>query len=554
MSVRYACSYERQSLSDDMGIDEQYRENCQRAREHGYLIPNDPKFRFSDNDVSGVTANRGEFQRLIQVVESGDAPFERVYVKDKTRLGRFDDPRQHTYYEMHLKMNGAPLRYSDKASDVDHIADGDDGIGHALTDVIDNHFTSKERKQFRARVAKGRRNLVINGFYVGAIAPYGTERWLATASGALKQPIMPNGSIRQQEHHYKLCWATNGTLDIVREIFQRLANGESAHGIAADLTRRGLPTPAQVQKKRGCQDGIWFSKTVTSIASNSIYIGVYVFRRTRSSKEPVAHTESKVNDDAPIRFEGFISDPPIDSDTWALVQQRLSGHRTVVHQRRSAMPDYPLSGLLRCTGCGQRFFGFTSTKAFPTRRRYYRHDTHAWQGRPACQWVHSYIRADEVEPPTLDVINTLLEDDRVVDLWNEQTTVCEASSDVRRLECELSTTKTDMDNTHRSMAAGAVMMMQAPSEDQRAAFQSGLDQLNSQLDLLRNRAGALEEELRALVSAREMGESLRTATRGLRAALAAADASIRHRALGAFIRSIDVCLESGTVDLCIGSL
>lgn len=218
------------------------------------------------------------------------------------------------------------------------------------------------------------------------------------------------------------------------------------------------------------------------------------------------------------------------------------------------MPDYLLSGLLRCTDCGQRFFGFTSTNAFPTRRRYYRHDTHARQGRSACQWVHSYIRADEVEPPTLDVIHALLEDDRVVDLWNEQTTVCAASSDVRRLESELVTTKTDIDNTHRAMTAGAVMMMQAPSDDQRAAFQNGLDRLSDQLQLLRNRAGALEEELSSLVSAREMGESLRTAAQDLRAALAASDAIIRHRTLGAFIRSIDVCLEKGTVDLCIGSL
>jgi hypothetical protein len=270
----------------------------------------------------------------------------------------------------------------------------------------------------------------------------------------------------------------------------------------------------------------------------------------------VPYTEAKINDNdnTPIRYEGFIADPPIDMETWNLAQERISGQRIVASQRRETSGAYPLSGLLRCVACGESFFGFTSTKSEKTRRRYYRHSTRMQKGKSPCQWRHSYIRAEEVEPPTFDVIHSLLKDDRLIELWNEQATLQAESDDVPRLEQELAETKANIESTEHAMTDGAMMMMRASTEAQRLAFEKGLQKLDGSLELFRNRASTLGEELRSLVQARQMGDGLRVTTHDLRTALETSDAISRYRTLSTLIPAIEVSMETGTVDLCVGTL
>jgi hypothetical protein len=48
------------------------------------------------------------------MVERGSAPFERVYVWNPDRLGRWTDPRTRCYYEALFEQSGVELRYADQ--------------------------------------------------------------------------------------------------------------------------------------------------------------------------------------------------------------------------------------------------------------------------------------------------------------------------------------------------------------------------------------------------------------------------------------------------------
>lgn len=242
---RYAASYERKSTSDPYGIDEQYLINKQKAAGEGFIIPDDLRFRFSDDDTSGVTKSRRGFDRLKKIIEEGEAPFERVYVKDRTRLGRWDEPRMHFYYEMHFQENGVVVRYADED---DSAADGDDdgrATARFLKASVGNLTASTERKRLMRRIRAGVRGRVINGFYPGSIAPYGTVRWLANKyDKTLIQEVAMHAGVRMSDCSYRLLWASDGRKEVVAEIFERYEAGASMTQIAKSLNARGVAAPS----------------------------------------------------------------------------------------------------------------------------------------------------------------------------------------------------------------------------------------------------------------------------------------------------------------------
>lgn len=123
--AHYAASYSRSAIPNAAGIEEQHRANQRRAEEHGLVLPDDPKFRFTDDGVSGVAHRRRGFDRLLQTIKQGHAPFERIYVRDAARLGRWSDVRMHAYYEGLFQEHGVQLRYTDHEAWTDETADHD---------------------------------------------------------------------------------------------------------------------------------------------------------------------------------------------------------------------------------------------------------------------------------------------------------------------------------------------------------------------------------------------------------------------------------------------
>lgn len=198
-SEKFAASYARNSDEDSDGLQSQHLGNEQRAAVDGYLIPRSVDFRFEDDDTTGISKRRKGFDRLLQVITSGEAKFDRVYVKDRTRLGRWSDPRFGFYLEVLAEEHGVKIVYSENEKHVDYGGEpSPDMIGLFLKEAVDGVVASQERERLIKRVTGGMRYWVMRGFYPGSSAPYGLERWLADEStGALLERIPDGRAVRK---------------------------------------------------------------------------------------------------------------------------------------------------------------------------------------------------------------------------------------------------------------------------------------------------------------------------------------------------------------------
>jgi len=129
------------------------------------------------------------------------------------------------------------------------------------------------------------------------------------------------------------------TAPIVREIFQRVADGEPYIEIAEDLNKRGIPTRS---------GGEWNKSSFQTILHNERYRGTYIFGN--------------------IRIEGGM--PVIVPDHLYMEAQRAM-ETTKVKHRRNADGVFALTGKLYCGECGERMIGMSGTSKSGARHHYY---------------------------------------------------------------------------------------------------------------------------------------------------------------------------------------
>jgi DNA invertase Pin-like site-specific DNA recombinase len=135
-------------------------------------------------------------------------------------------------------------------------------------------------------------------------------------------------------------------VELVREIFDRFAGGESLLAIARDLNARGIPSPGASWKERSRPRGKWMVSALHSMLKNERYVGRVIWNRSQWVKDP--DTGKRRRRENP-REEWIVREcePIVDQATWDRAQARFR-HRT----GRGGVPSYLLSGLLVCGVCG----------------------------------------------------------------------------------------------------------------------------------------------------------------------------------------------------------
>lgn len=456
-----AASYGRKSTKDREGLEAQFLANQHKAAEEGYSIPASPDFRFEDDDTTGTTKSRRGFDRLIARVSAGDVPFKRLYIKDKTRLGRWDDPRYHSYLEIFFQQHGVQVRYAEDSEGPIDYENGDPSqiLGRHLKDQVDNAGAAQERRRLRRRVTGGMRKRVFDGFYPGSRAPYGMRRTLVnTLTKEVVRDVPQLGTIRMSDCHFGLRWADDGTLEVVVRIFELAEQGWSLRRIAQHLNHEGLASPlvargehrryrrklptgewvlvpassldhsaGEVNDAAGATSKVgppaarpWLASAVADILRNPIYCGDLVWSRTtrRQFGEPLDIRTANLDDakEALVAFD-FIANAPISRVRWMMLQEHLDDNTFAVAARRVRNPDYLLTGVVRCRDCGAPFNGFTKPQNC---RRYYRHSQRSGAERRehvlACASRARYVDALALEGAVLDVFYHALEDDRLREL------------------------------------------------------------------------------------------------------------------------------------------
>jgi site-specific DNA recombinase len=135
---------------------------------------------------------------------------------------------------------------------------------------------------------------------------------------------------------------------VVRRIYKRYLDGASSKQIAAELNRDRIPPP---------KGKMWRSNTIMGngprgigIIANETYAGTLVWNRTRKVRDPITRKRlSRPNPESEWKRTLVPHLAIIDRETFDAAQRRRRGSRA--YPPRTS-PRRPLSGLLRCGGCG----------------------------------------------------------------------------------------------------------------------------------------------------------------------------------------------------------
>ncbi|HCA54127.1 MAG TPA: recombinase family protein [Ruminococcaceae bacterium] len=137
---------------------------------------------------------------------------------------------------------------------------------------------------------------------------------------------------------------------LVREIFRRFADGESASVIAQTLTERAVP------RKNGRT--VWSRNNIYQILKNEKYVGDAILQKTYTVN-CLTHERAKNNGQKPKILVQNCHEAIIDRSTYDLVRLELERRRRNNHHPESGkgiyQTKYCLSRLLICPCCGSRY-------------------------------------------------------------------------------------------------------------------------------------------------------------------------------------------------------
>ncbi|MBB4635652.1 recombinase family protein [Longimicrobium terrae] len=544
-----AAAYGRKSTDDQQGVHDQWKICFQRAQSDGRHVPENDEFRFGDNDASGKTSNRREFERLVEVVRGGRAPFRYLYVKDKSRLGRWVDPRKHTFYECLFEEQGVKIIYCDQ-EEVDFSAGvrGSEG-GVYLKDSADNLFAAQERLQIISRTRIGKRQAFIGGSYPTHLIPYATRRILVSRiTGEVLGEIGARANRDKETTLIKLAWVEGEPLELVREIFNRISRGESLREVGKDFNQRGIPAP---------HGGFWSHKAVGQVVRNPIYVGDAIWAQ-KSGVPPVHYTKVRADSAEPILYPDFASNPPVSREDFATVQRILAGNRVNWERRHSTSPNYLASGLLVCGHCGFSYSGVAikGPSNRPGVRLYYRHadpvsktpgirgDDQRCAKRQPCSDKGRYVRAAVVEERVLRALEEVLRDGVIVD-------------NVRRaIEQRLGTgAKADQEKDRRRLNEQIMRLDRAVQrciEDSASAdmelvrvkLAEARDRFAREADELRKRLREYEAQERLYNQAMQDARLAQNRALSLRETLKSGEVRARKEAIASILERIELTLPS----------
>lgn len=562
---RLAASYARKSNDDADGIEAQHEINAAAALADGYFIPDAPDIRFDDNHVSGATTQRPGLERLLAAARAG-APWCRVYVKDRSRWGRFEDLRYHMYLEMVLVHEcDVTLRFVHRGTPrVPASAGPMADIFNGFFDLIDAEKVRGERHDTMRRTRGGKRKRVKDGFYPGGVhVPYGTTRVLVDrASKTVRVAEVAAGDrvVRTRDEGFMLRWATDGSVAVVTRIFAWLVADVSMGEIARRLAAEGVAAPGLRFARRKTQRHTprWTPEHIAAIAANPIYKGELLWGRRRLGLEPVEDAAAEANEGtSPLVHRTFMSDPPVTPAVWDAAQAVLARNRA--QKRRSrASARYLVSGMVRCRRCGGGLSGHTRARAgrcaTAAAYRYYVHNARR-EGADACPYAHRSVSADLVDGfASWAVTRVLARDDVRQEVDAALAALCERAPDA--LARERAEVKAKVERLTAILADARKRLSKTESPSIVATWTGVVEDRGPELDAARTRLAALElagervEDARAR-AARHFGAG---PTVGVVAAFERADPAQRRGITRHVVRAVVVDFDRDVVDFAIDPL
>lgn len=183
---------------------------------------------------------------------------------------------------------------------------------------------------------------------------------------------------------------------VVREIFERAAQGETLRGMALSLNTRGVPAPgAGWQRETRAADGRWRVSGIHALLENERYIGRLVWNRSEWVKDP--DTGKRQRRERP-KDQWVIRECPaiVDRKTFESVRMRSTERARAFGGGRGGPARYLLSGILLCESCGQRLIATGKAGS-----HYY---CSTWRHAGTCQ-LNTGVRRDVAEERILQPVH-----------------------------------------------------------------------------------------------------------------------------------------------------
>ena len=291
---------------DEYSPDSQLKKIREFAAKEGYLIPDE--YVYYDDGISGKNVkNRENFNLMIAMAKEKDHSFDKIYVWKLSRFAR--NQEQSIVYKNLLRKMGVSV-----VSVSEPLPDGPFGsLIERIIEWMDEFY-------------------LIN---LGAEVSRGMEEKISRGEPAIPAPY---GYINGEKTY--LPDEESGAADVVREIFQRYANGEKQREIAVSLGQRGIRT-----KRGNMPENRW----IEYILWNPAYIGKI---RWTPDGSKVVSKRDYTNENIQIKDGNW--QPLISMELWDKVQEKLMGQKLAYpkYAKRQQPIDYMLKGLVRCSVCG----------------------------------------------------------------------------------------------------------------------------------------------------------------------------------------------------------
>lgn len=331
--ARYSTAMQR-----EQSIEDQFRVGERLAERHGFTVV----ARFSDHAISGGTAQRPGYQRLLTAARRHE--FEVIIAEDTSRLWRNLAEQSPRLAEL------ADLGVAVVTHDLDTRHESAEIMG-----AVGGAMAAAYRKEIGRRTRRGLEGLARNGKSAGGRA-YG---------------YVPAALSRTDQVEIDGAQAA-----VVRRVFQMFADGYSPRAIANALNRDGVPSPGAAWGRQHRRKFGWVASAIhgnpargLGILNNEVYRGAVVWNRSRwirsaadSSKRRQVQNPRKdwiTRQDERLRI--------VSDELWQQVKQRQADQAHRIGERvkqgldkaaairTGAGPKYLISGLLRCGHCGSSY-------------------------------------------------------------------------------------------------------------------------------------------------------------------------------------------------------
>ena len=389
--VRRSTDRQEQSIPDQKKAIETY------AAEHNLNLI---KF-YLDDALSGTnTLGRPAFQQMIRDAQKKNNTFNKIIVYDVKRFGRIDNDEA-GYYRHILRTNGVEVLYVTENFNGDTTDD--------LLRPVRQWLARQESRDLSRITIRGLLSKSITGCWLGGVPPYGYDLKYENSEGQflLILRFMPNGSkqilnrdkklirtlakgeklIISKRDYARLIPSNPNRVKVLKQIFQMYAElGKGYKSIAYTLNNNDIPSPRNSQWSH-IYSGKWTDTTIRAIIVNPIYAGDMVWnRRTDARFHKISNGQAVDRED--IHGARLV---PNDKTDWivvrdahpALISRRIFENVKFQHENRVASMGkggfyanikthgktwngkrsrFILSGLLKCSLCGNRYQGATRIK------------------------------------------------------------------------------------------------------------------------------------------------------------------------------------------------